>query len=706
MALGGEKAMNGPNFATAKRVFHLSLLAFVCLTLARSVAFGQSSNVWIEGFEAPDVSDHWTIESGVWQFGTPTGGPGSAYAGTNVAGTVLSGAGYPETGSSRLISPSFVVPAAGNNPRLRFWHWFSFGGGDGGTVQLRIGTNAWQNLTAQYTGSTDGRWSQAWIDLTAYAGQTVQIGFLWQATDCCGGYDGGPGWYIDEVRVETGTWPLPMNNPEGFEGGWGGWVAEYKGGLATDYAVWEFGAPTGGPGSAYAGTKVAAAALAGNYPEVGSSRLVSPPFTVPCFSSFPRLKFNHWYSFGGGDSGVVQLREGTNQWVTISTTSYTGSSAGWGPGLIDLSGYADRTVQIGFLWQATDCCGGYDGGPGWYIDEVSLVNDTLASVANIVTNENISLSFANSIISTCSNLTYCLSGNVPSGASIDPGTGVFTWNISECQGPGVYSNIIICVQQAGNNLIPFDYSQFTITVNEINNCPPVLAAIGNKTIDEFYCLAFRATATDCDCPTNLTFSLDAGAPTGAVINPVTGWFNWTPTAAQGPGSYPITVRVTDGGPGPLSDTKSFTATVNNVGPDNDNDGLPDSWETLYGLSTNSAAGNNGANGDPDGDGMTNVQEFGAGTDPTNRASVFRITRIDRETNGVRVAWTTVGSKRYQVQSTLAGAQKYVDDFWPLSPVIMMPPSGESTTNYLDVGGISNGPVRIYRVRVLPPPPAP
>ena len=41
---------------------------------------------------------------------------------------------------------------------------------------------------------------------------------------------------------------------------------------------------------------------------------------------------------------------------------------------------------------------------------------------------------------------------------------------------------------------------------------PVLAAIGNKTVNEGSLLTFTATATDADLPANtLTFSLDAGA---------------------------------------------------------------------------------------------------------------------------------------------------------------------------------------------------
>jgi hypothetical protein len=62
-------------------------------------------------------------------------------------------------------------------------------------------------------------------------------------------------------------------------------------------------------------------------------------------------------------------------------------------------------------------------------------------------------------------------------------------------------------------------------------------------------------------PKTFTYALKAGAPTNATVNAATGVFAWTPTEAQGPGTYSISVIVTDNSAPPLSATNTFNVTV-------------------------------------------------------------------------------------------------------------------------------------------------
>ena len=153
--------------------------------------------------------------------------------------------------------------------------------------------------------------------------------------------------------------------------------------------------------------------------------------------------------------------------------------------------------------------------------------------------------------------------NAPSGAVIDAATGLFSWTPSEDQGPGpgVYAIRVV----ATDNGIPPQSATNTVnlTVTEANTAP-TLAGIDNQVIDELTQLRIVATARDSDLPAQtLTYSLTA-APPGAVIDPATGILTWTPTEAQGPGQFTITVRVAESGATGLFATRTFSVTVNEV----------------------------------------------------------------------------------------------------------------------------------------------
>jgi hypothetical protein len=106
------------------------------------------------------------------------------------------------------------------------------------------------------------------------------------------------------------------------------------------------------------------------------------------------------------------------------------------------------------------------------------------------------------------------------------------------------------------------YGITVTSTGTVANAAPVLGAIGNRSVNEGSALDFTATATDANSGQSLTYSLGAGAPAGASINATTGAFSWTPTTAQGPASYNVTVIVTDNGSPALNDSETFSITVN------------------------------------------------------------------------------------------------------------------------------------------------
>ena len=90
-----------------------------------------------------------------------------------------------------------------------------------------------------------------------------------------------------------------------------------------------------------------------------------------------------------------------------------------------------------------------------------------------------------------------------------------------------------------------------------------------------------------------------------------------------------------------------TLTVVPANPDSDGDGMLDSWETANGL----VVGVNDAALDPDHDGMSNLQEFLAHTDPHDAASVLALRASPAGGGQFALSFTAVANVTYTIQST-------------------------------------------------------
>jgi hypothetical protein len=148
-----------------------------------------------EGFESSPGTNDWAVDAGTWEIGKPTSGPSQGHLSTNCAATVLAG-NYATNVDSRLISPPFLVPS--NSPALRFYHWYNFKSALGFVEISTDGGSTWNQISQTYQNGNSGNvWNKVSVDLSAYAGQTVQAAFRFASI----GIGTAAGWYVDDISL-------------------------------------------------------------------------------------------------------------------------------------------------------------------------------------------------------------------------------------------------------------------------------------------------------------------------------------------------------------------------------------------------------------------------------------------------------------------------------------------------------------------------
>ncbi|MGD0649781.1 MAG: fibronectin type III domain-containing protein [Verrucomicrobiia bacterium] len=262
-----------------------------------------------------------------------------------------------------------------------------------------------------------------------------------------------------------------------------------------------------------------------------------------------------------------------------------------------------------------------------------------------------------------------------------------SWNVCVSLGSeGVYDVVVtgVCGSQVSSG-----------AVLKVNSTPGCMTLVATSPPDYGYTI-----------DSNVTVAGKASA--GAGLNGVTvnlvgatsadGFTNWTASVSGlAVGTNTLVVIATDQAVPAHTLTNVSHVIYASGAYDGNGDALPDVWQVQYFGSVNSL--NAAPTADPDGDGMSNLQEYLAGTDPTNSLSVLRITAIAQEGDDMRVTWTMGNGKTNALQATAGddggGFTNTFTDLFIVTNTV------GTVTNYLDAGGATNSPARYYRVRLVP-----
>jgi bacillopeptidase F (M6 metalloprotease family) len=171
--------------------------------------------VW--DFELDDGG--FVVTGDVWEWGSPTAGPGGAHSGVNVWATKLA-ADYPNSANAKLDIPPITLAASKPYALLSFWHWYYIETNwDGGNVKVSADEGATWTVVEPFggydgtantanagipgqrcfTGYNNAFWQEELFDLSAFAGQTVMIRFHFGSDPSVP----KTGWYIDDVVLRS-----------------------------------------------------------------------------------------------------------------------------------------------------------------------------------------------------------------------------------------------------------------------------------------------------------------------------------------------------------------------------------------------------------------------------------------------------------------------------------------------------------------------
>ncbi len=272
-------------------------------------------------------------------------------------------------------------------------------------------------------------------------------------------------------------------------------------------------------------------------------------------------------------------------------------------------------------------------------------------------------------------------------------TGVAPGALTSCPFPALQPNTTyewyVRVTDAAGNSVISPTGRF---VTGTDTAPVVTNRVITVAGDQPTPLALFATDSDGDYLTLWTLSPPLHGSTSD-WDAIHGTLTYVPTPGYH-GMDRFTYQASDG----MTNSQVATVALNvTAPPDSNGNGLPDYWETAYGISD--------PNADADGDGQSNLAEYYAGTNPTNAASVLKLLSIDwSPEDPFSLTWSSVGGTRYRVQYSEGDvnggcASPFTDIVRDSTSEIDPGPYGTASTQTFTQTSTNRS--RYYRIRVLP-----
>jgi len=230
-----------------------------------------------------------------------------------------------------------------------------------------------------------GGWQNVGIELSNYAGKSIQIKFIFSSSSTISG--SLVGWFIDDVRVTDGSVTTFSDN---FESGMGMWtMTNLMGEVPTAWATLPDLSPSYNSSSNRCFSNMEP--VVNNAYAIGEdSALVSPDIPL---SGVTNARLHFWYKMRAqttSDGGFIEARKAGGDWVVLKPVQrnypstidpdspYGGIGAlnttdlvnPWTKATFDLSAFAGGNVKVRFHFfaNADDTVG-----QGWFLDEVTVL---------------------------------------------------------------------------------------------------------------------------------------------------------------------------------------------------------------------------------------------------------------------------------------------------------------------------------------------